>query len=167
MQEILDAGKYEASLYMDNELTTRRLFAAFQVIFGLAMPVVFTVSLFTKAMVVAAGLSQLAYWLGIPAICFAVLAWASLLHSGHQFRISRFGMWGAAVAGYLAFALPVMLLWLTTGAHYRGGGANIGVALLILALPTYLPVVMLVGLGCGQWLGRRKRIIQYLSRHID
>ena len=66
-------------------------------------------------------------------------------------------MWGAAIAGYLAFVVPATLLWLTTGANYRGGGANIGVALLTVAMPVYLPVVMAIGFNFGKSLRGQKK----------
>ena len=66
-------------------------------------------------------------------------------------------MWGAAIAGYLALVSPAMLLWLTTGENYRGGGANIGVALLVVAMPVYLPIVMITGFGFGKSLRGQKK----------
>ena len=49
-------------------------------------------------------------------------------------------------------------MWLTTGDNYRGGGANIGVALLVYAMPLYLPVAMIAGGAIGGNLGgQRKR----------
>ena len=146
---------------MTNEITARRIFAVFQVIFGLVAPALFATSFTTfwstPNPLATVSFYQLAYWLGIPAACFSVLAWASLSHRENQFRISRSGMWGAAIAGYLAFILPAVFLWFTTGEHYHGGGANIGVALLVVAMPVYLPVVMAMGLGFGGGLrGQQK-----------
>jgi len=146
---------------MANEITTRRIFAVLQVVFGLVVPTILTTSFTTfwgtANPLVTASFYQLAYWLGIPAACFSILAWASLSHREHQFRISRSGMWGAAIAGYLAFIVPAVFLWFTTGEHYRGGGANIGVALLVVAMPVYLPIVMAIGLGFGGGLrGQQK-----------
>lgn len=146
---------------MTNEITTRRIFAVLQVVFGLAAPAISFTTLFTTWStpnpLVTASFYQLAYWLGIPAACFSVLAWVSLSHRENQFRISRSGMWGAAIAGYLAFLVPAAFLWFTTGENYRGGGANIGVALLVVAMPVYLPVVMAMGLGFGQRLRGQKK----------
>ena len=146
---------------MTNEITTRRIFAVFQVVFGLVAPALFATSFTTfwstANPLVTTSFYQLAYWLGIPAVCFWVLAWVSLSQRENQFRISRSGMWGAAIAGYLAFIVPAMFLWFTTGEHYRGGGANIGVALLVVAMPVYLPIVMAIGLGFGGGLrGQQK-----------
>lgn len=146
---------------MTNEITTRRIFAVLQVVFGLVAPAIFATSFTTLGStanpLVTASFYQLAYWLGIPAACFSVLAWVSLSHRENQFRISRSGMWGAAIAGYLAFVVPAVFLWLTTGEHYRGGGANIGVALLVVAMPVYLPIVMITGFGFGKSLrGQQK-----------
>jgi hypothetical protein len=141
---------------MTNEITTRRIFAILQVVFGLVAPAIFATSFTTlwstANPLVTASFYQLVYWLGIPAACFSVLAWVSLSHRENQFRISRSGMWGAAIAGYLAFVVPAVFLWFTTGENYRGGGANIGVALLVVAMPVYLPVVMAMGFGFGQRL---------------
>ncbi len=137
---------------MANQIITRRVFAVFQVVFGLVVPAMFATSLFTNSWLAAASFYQLAYWLGIPAVCFIILALVSLSHRENQFRVSLSEMWGTAIAGYLAFALPATLLWLTTGKHYRGGGANIGVALLVYAIPLYLPIVMFAGFGFGRSL---------------
>lgn len=51
---------------------------------------------------------------------------------------------GAAVGGLLAVALPYGSL-LYASANYSGGGANIGLGLLLLATPVYLPIAMLIG----------------------
>jgi hypothetical protein len=146
---------------MTNEITTRRIFAVLQVVFGLAAPAIFTTSFTTfwgtANPLVTASFYQLAYWLGIPAACFSVLAWISLSHREKQFRISRSGIWGAAIAGYLAFVVPATFLWFTTGENYRGGGANIGVALLVVAMPVYLPIVMITGFGFGKSLRGQKK----------
>jgi hypothetical protein len=146
---------------MTNEITTRRIFAVLQVVFGLVAPAISFTTLFTTWStpnpLVTASFYQLVYWLGIPATSFSVLAWVSLSHRENQFRVSRSGMWGAAIAGYLALVLPAMLLWLTTGENYRGGGANIGVALLVVAMPVYLPIVMITGFGFGKSLRGQKK----------
>lgn len=64
--------------------------------------------------------------------------------------MSRTEVWGAAIAAYLAFVIPAAFLWFTTGAYYQGGGANIGVALLVAAQPIYLPAFMVVGSVIGE-----------------
>jgi hypothetical protein len=146
---------------MTSEITTRRIFAVLQVVFGLVAPAISFTTLFTTWStpnpLVTASFYQLAYWLGIPAACFSALAWVSLSHRENQFRISRSGMWGAAIAGYLAFVVPAVFLWFTTGEHYRGGGANIGVALLVMAMPVYLPIVMITGFNFGKSLRGQKK----------
>ena len=47
--------------------------------------------------------------------------------------------------------MPYGLLWYAS-ANYSGGGANIGLGLLLLSLPVYLPIAMLVGVCVGQFL---------------
>jgi len=138
------------------ELATRRIFSILQVLVGLVVPAIYATS-FTTFSFASPGFYQTAYWLGLPAISFLVLAWVSLTRRGEKFRVSRAGMWGSAIAGYLAFVIPAMLMWFTTGANYRGGGANIGVALLVVAMPVYLPVFMAMGFSMGESLHGQKK----------
>jgi hypothetical protein len=125
------------------------VFAAIQMIAAFVLPVLYFKGVFAKPSLAAASGYELAYWLGIPGLCFLALALLAL------FRWSAAAMWCAAGSGYLAFILPATLLWLTTGENYRGGGANIGVALVALAMPLYLPGFMVTGFFCGAALADR------------
>lgn len=131
------------------------MFSILQILVGLFAPMVYATTL-TNFLPVEAGLYQTLYWLGIPTACFLALAWASLSLRGDRFRISNHGMWGAAIAGYLCFIFPAALLWLII-ATYSGGGANIGVGLLVAAMPGYLPVAMVTGFVVGEYLLRRSK----------
>ena len=93
---------------------------------------------------------QGAYFFGLPAVCFFILAYVSISQRDNQFSISEFGMWGAAAAGYLSFVIPAAFVWFTTGAHYHGGGANFGVILIVIAQPIYLPFFMYLGHQIGK-----------------
>lgn len=134
---------------MPNEITQRRIFSTIQIIVGLTVPAIYA-SCLTTFKFSAPGFYETAYWLGLPAISFLVLARLSLAHREGKFRMSRTEVWGAAIAAYLAFVIPAAFLWFTTGAYYQGGGANIGVALLVAAQPIYLPAFMVVGSVIGE-----------------
>jgi hypothetical protein len=142
--------------------TPRMTFAIVQILFGLVVPVIYMHSL-TRFSIASASLYEMAYWLGLPAMSFVLLALLSLARRDEEFRLSLTGMWSAAIAGYLAFAIPAACLWFTTGAHYHGGGANIGVALIVTAMPIYLPVLMIVGFIMGESLHRRQKQVSYLN----
>ena len=138
---------------MPTEFDQRNIFAILQVLVGLVAPAI----LFFAFSGTLTSLYQAAYWLGLPAVSFSILAWLSVSRRGDQFRVSRAGIEGAAIAGYLALVVPAIFLWFTTGANYRGGGANIGVAALVVAMPVYLPLVMSIGFAVGESLrGRQK-----------
>jgi hypothetical protein len=132
-----------------DEITQRRKFSTIQIIVGLTVPAIYS-GLLTSFKFSAPGFYEAVYWLGLPAISFFVLARLSLTFREGKFRVSRTGMWGAAIAAYIAFVIPAIFLWFTTGAYYHGGGANIGVALLVAALPLYLPIFMVVGFVIGE-----------------
>jgi len=140
---------------MQLQFAPRWMFSILQILAGLIAPMVYATTLTTFSPA-EAGIYETVYWLGIPTACFLALAWVSLWVRGDQFRVSNSGMWSAAVAGYLSFVLPAALLWLTTGANYSGGGANIGVAFLVVAMPGYLPVAMAVGFVVGEYFFRRR-----------
>jgi len=75
----------------------------------------------------------------LPGAPFLLLAVLSLVS-----RVPIRATVGAFVGSLLAIALPYGLL-LYTLATYSGGGANIGVGLLLLAMPVYLPIAMVIG----------------------
>ncbi len=60
---------------------------------------------------------------------------------------------GAAAGCLLGVGLPYGLL-LYASTHYSGGGANIGLGLLLLATPLYVPVAILIGGAAGYRLFR-------------
>lgn len=134
---------------MPNEITQRRTFSTIQIIAGLTVPAMY-MSIMAAFKFSELGFYQAVYWFGLPAISFWILARLSLSHREGKFRVSRAGMWGAAIAGYVAFVIPAAFLWFTTGDYYQGGGANISVALLVAAQPIYLPIFMVVGLVIGE-----------------
>ena len=62
---------------------------------------------------------------------------------------TRGAVTGAAIGAALAIGVPFLLLAAAT-VGYKGGGANIGLGLLFLAMPVYLPVLMLLGWKLGK-----------------
>ncbi len=135
---------------MSKELSRRRRFAILQTIVGLVASIAYMKAL-TTFLLFNASSSGFGYLLlGLPAACFLVLALLSLLRRGDQFRITYFGLWSAAIVGYVGLALPTVFMWVASTLPYRGGGANIGLGLLALGSPIVLPVVMSVGLAFGE-----------------
>ncbi len=128
----------------------RKVFALLQVLVGFTMPGMF---LFVFSGSVDS-LYEAAYWFGLPALVYLAFSWLCLSRRGAQFRLSRSGIEGAAIAGYLAFVIPAIFLWFTSAANYKGCGANIGVAMLVVALPIYLPLAMGCGFAVGESLAR-------------
>ena len=57
---------------------------------------------------------------------------------------------GAYVGGLLAVAVPYGAIWYST-LNYQGGGANIGLGLLLMATLVLLPIPMLIG-GFVGWV---------------
>ena len=142
---------------MSNELTKRIRFAILQTIIGLVASIAYMKAL-TTFLLFNASSSGFGYLLfGLPAACFLVLALLSLLRRGDQFRVTYFGLWSAAIAGYIGLALPTVFMWVASTIPYRGGGANIGLGLLALGAPILLPVVMSVGLAFGGGYAARQR----------
>jgi hypothetical protein len=86
------------------------------------------------------------YWGILPGAPFVLLGVLSLVP-----RFPLRALTGASVGGLIAVAAPYGLLWYSS-ANYSGGGANIGLGLLLLALPAYLPLAMLIGAYIGQAL---------------
>lgn len=91
----------------------------------------------------------LLYDIIIPASPFLLLCVLAIARSNGRFLFSNASITGSALGAILAIALPRVLLWYDS-AHYDGGGANIGIGILLMCLPVYLIIAMLV----GGWLGR-------------
>lgn len=93
-------------------------------------------------------ISNLIYWYLLPSLPFVLLALLSFALPRQIGPLS-----GAAVGAVVAVGLPWGMLWYDSS-HYDGGGANIGLGLLLLAMPIYLPLCMILGY-CAAKLCRR------------
>lgn len=138
---------------MTDEQTMRRKFAAAQMIAGLITPLLYAKSIFNFSLTASFG--AFGYWFILPFVCFLLLSGLAISRSRERFRVSRSGLWGAAIAAYSAYVLPVALLGLYS-ATYSGGGANIGLGLLALAAPGAVPIFMLIGLVVGESWAQNK-----------
>ena len=98
---------------------------------------------------------QIFYWYILPAFPFIVL----LILAFFPRAIQLYMLVGAAFGAVVAVGTPYFLLWLSV-ANYTGGGANIGLGLLFLAMPVYLPLLMI----CGSALARLRNEFHLLSR---
>lgn len=87
------------------------------------------------------------YWGILPGAPFVLLAPFALI-PGIPVRT----VVGAAVGGLIGVGLPYGLLAYSS-ANYSGGGANIGLGLLLLAQPIYVPMAMVVGAILGTVAG--------------
>ncbi len=88
------------------------------------------------------------YWGILPGAPFVLLAVMGLFP-----RVPVHVTLGAAAGSLLAVALPYGAL-LYASANYTGGGANIGLGLLLLATPIFLPIAMLIGGLAAFGIGR-------------
>ena len=94
-----------------------------------------------------ASILQIFYWYILPALPFIALFILALFPSVFQ----PYMIMGAAFGAVAAIAIPYFLLWISL-ANYSGGGANIGIGLLFLAMPVYLPFFMLGGSALSRLL---------------
>lgn len=92
---------------------------------------------------------QIFYWYMLPALPFVVLSLLALFPS----VIHTYMVIGAACGAILAIAIPYLLLWFSL-TFYSGGGANIGLGLLFLAMPVYLVLFMVGGSAISRFLHR-------------
>lgn len=90
---------------------------------------------------------QIFYWYVLPALPFLALFILALFPS----VIQPYMILGAAFGAGTAIAIPYFLLWISL-ANYSGGGANIGIGLIFLAMPAYLPFFMLGGSALSRLL---------------
>lgn len=133
---------------MTTEQTMRLKFAVAQILAGLIAPLLYAKSVI-KFSFATASFGAIGYWLILPFVCFLLLAGLALLRNRERFWVSRSGLWGAAIAAYSVYVLPIALLGVYS-ATYSGGGANIGLGLLALAAPGTLPIFMFIGLIVGE-----------------
>ncbi len=86
------------------------------------------------------------YWYMLPAIPFIFLGFFAILR-GRHFSLAPF--LGATMGALVAIGVPYGSIWLAS-VKYTGGGANIGLGLLLLACPVYLPLAMFSGWQIGK-----------------
>ena len=80
---------------------------------------------------------EIFYWYILPALPFVVLG--LICHTRKVKYIFQLSV--SAAAAVLAITIPLCLIaWATR--NYSGGGANIGLGILFLAMPIYIPVSM-------------------------
>ncbi len=87
------------------------------------------------------------FWGILPGAPFVLLAGLSLVT-----RIPLRVTIGAYVGGLLAVAVPYGEIWYSS-LNYHGGGANIGLGILLIATLILLPIPMLIGGFAGWWSG--------------
>lgn len=86
------------------------------------------------------------YWYVLPGLPFLIL----LCLTPFPRPFSSHSLVGAAIGAVAAVGIPYFLLWLDS-VNYSGGGANIGLGLLILAMPAYLPFLMILGISIARF----------------
>lgn len=92
----------------------------------------------------------LLYWGILPGAPFVLLAGLSLVP-----QLPLRTTIGACVGSAVAVAIPYGAL-MYASVHYAGGGASIGLGLLLLATPIFLPIAMLMGGFLGGRFGSLK-----------
>ena len=86
----------------------------------------------------------------LPVIVFVLLALRCRRRKPdgtYKYQLGRIK--GAMVGAIVSIVFPNMLLW-DDLAHGRSGGVNIGLGLLLLAMPLYLPFLMYLGWFFGR-----------------
>jgi len=86
-------------------------------------------------------------WGILPGAPFVILAGLSLVT-----RIPLRVTIGAYLGGLLAVAVPYGAIWCSS-LNYNGGGANIGLGILLIATLVLLPIPILIGGFAGWWCG--------------
>lgn len=89
-------------------------------------------------------------WGILPGAPFVILAGLSLIT-----RIPLRVTIGAYLGGLLAVAVPYGAIWYSS-LNYNGGGANIGLGILLIATLVLLPIPILIGGFAGWWCGHAK-----------
>ena len=88
-----------------------------------------------------------------PFFAFAFLGFRSIFSP----RSSYFpALVGAAACAFLAIAIPYGWAWYETAQHFPGG-ANIGLGLVLLAVPFLMMCAMIVGWNLGKSMPHRAR----------
>ena len=90
--------------------------------------------------------SPIFYWGILPGAPFLLLAICTFIP-----RLSIQAIAGAAIGSLIAGGMPYGLL-LYSSANYSGGGANIGLGILLIAQPIYVPIAMMLGATVGHLL---------------
>jgi hypothetical protein len=57
---------------------------------------------------------------------------------------------GASLGGLMAVVVPYVLIFMPSG-----GGANIGLAVMLLTMPVYLPIAMIIGACVSHYVNRK------------
>lgn len=83
---------------------------------------------------------QIFYWYVLPALPFVILSAVAFFPN----VVQTYMVIGATFGAILAIAIPHLLLRLSL-IFSEGGGANIGIGILFLAMPVYLPAFMIGG----------------------
>ena len=86
------------------------------------------------------------YWYILPGLPFVCLGLFGAFRA-NQFSLRPFV--GATIGALVAVSVPYGSLWLAS-VTYKGGGANIGLGLLLLAFPVYLPFAIFGGWRIGK-----------------
>ena len=96
---------------------------------------------------------QIFYWYVLPPLPFLILAVLIQIKKD----MSVYELIGSACGAAVAIIAPHVLMWLDS-INYSGGGANIGLGLLLAAMPAYIPILMAIGCFLGKaieyFLGR-------------
>ena len=83
-----------------------------------------------------------------PSLSFLILAVAaSFTNEKGDPDFGKHSIIGAMVGAIIAIGIPYLLLFISA---YTDTGVNIGIALLLMAMPVYLPVFMLIGWNLGE-----------------
>ncbi len=96
---------------------------------------------------IAMGMSVWAYQHGGPLLTWGIFPGAPLVILAGMSLVPRIPLRvtiGAYVGGLLALAVPYGAIW-SSSLNYNGGGANIGLGLLLLATLVLLPFPMAIG----------------------
>jgi len=89
------------------------------------------------------------YGILLPSCPFILLSILAIVKNKKgEYKFNKGAIGASMLGAILSVGIPNLLMWLSS-ITYSGGGANIGLGLLFLAMPIYLLIAMVTGWSMG------------------